>query len=256
MDEITLSYTFLSTYKKCPKRAYLQYVKRIIPPDKVNHRPFIVGIVADWLFRKWAEGGFVEGWMERKAEDIFYWFAARRNIIYRGAQDKEHLVRKLIDSVRHLETATYTEQLPDKKMELQKQVRFTYEGFNVFGKLDIWFPETGIIWDLKITTTTRYLDSFQLFFFAWLLTHENLNVNELAFFAPLMKPYVRSVDYNITGRQNFDLELARLISLLQSKFWLRSTDDCFGCPVSHACEEPIEATSFSRGKDGGFQFEV
>ena len=256
MSNQSISYTFLSVYKRCKKRAYLQYVKRMVPSDQVNHRPFIVGIVADWLFKKWAQGGFVEGWMEKKAEEMYYWFVARRNIVYRNPQDKDGLIRKLISSVRHLEGAALAECLPDRQMELQKKVKFSKEGFDFFGKLDIWFPDENTIWDLKITKSTRYLDNFQLFFFAWLLGHEGLQVNDLAFFSPLMRPYVRPVEYDITGRQDFELELGKLLELIRAEQWEMNASDCWGCPVARFCEEPVGSCEFKKCDDGGFEIDI
>ena len=50
-----LSYTFLNTFQQCPRRAYLLYVEKVIPLSQINYRPFIAGIVVDYLFRKWIE---------------------------------------------------------------------------------------------------------------------------------------------------------------------------------------------------------
>jgi len=142
----------------------------MVPFEKVNHRPFIVGIVADWLFRKWIEQGYPEGWMEKKAEEMFYWWAARRYILYRNPSDKAGLIRKLVMSVQQLEGAAFSEGFPDRKLVLQKKLTHKADIFNFVGKLDIWFPDEKAVWDLKITKSTRYLDSFQLYLFAWLLS--------------------------------------------------------------------------------------
>lgn len=254
--DFNISYTFLSTYKKCQKRAYLQYVKRVIDRDKVDHRPFIVGLVADWLFRKWVEADYPRGWMEKKADEMFDWFARKKNIRYKGGGDKIKLKQKLKKSVRLLENCTYSEGFLDKKVEVNKFLEQTLNGIHYVGKLDIWFPDEQAIWDLKITATTRYLDVFQLYFFAWLMEQVGGKVKEVAFFSPLMSPYVRrpvlTADKIIETKEEVD---KLLVDIKRGK-WNRTAKDCWGCPVQRYCDTEKDIVRFKRKPSGGFVFDL
>lgn len=238
MSSYNISYTLLSAYKSCNKKCFLQYIKKVIEPDKVNQRPFIVGTCADWLFGKWVEEGYVPGWMECKADSIFDWFSTKRKIVYRDVDDKEKMKAKLRRAVHDLEVCADDMSLWSKKFESQRKVIFDRDGFSFFAKLDMWFPEELEIWDLKITENKKYLDSFQLYFFAWMIeTSLGVKVNALKFFSPLMHPYMKEVEWTDVERHKLETDLYGLLESLKNEVsWNKTSKDCWGCPVQTWCE--------------------
>jgi len=257
MIDIPISYTFLSTYKRCHRRAKLQYVDKVIPRDKVDHRPFIVGICADQLFNKWVKQGYETDWMEGKAEGWFKWFAGKVLVRYRDFEDKDKLIRKLRISVNRLQDAAFAENLPERKIVVQRSDSFKLDGIEFKGKLDIWFPDEKAIWDLKITQSFRYLDSFQLYFFAWLLKNCGDETEKLAFLAPLMKQHLKEVDWTVSILHSFEEELWQLIELIKTEHWEITAKDCWGCPVQRWCEEPSDSYSkVQKTKVGGVRFDL
>lgn len=257
MFDTTLSYTFLSTYGKCHKRAYLQYVKKVVPTEKINQRPFIVGICADWLFKKWAGKGYPLGWMEEEARGIFEWFSTKRAIRYLDPADKEKMIFKLGKSVVALQEAALESKFPDKILDLQKEIRIPYNQFVLSGKLDIWFPEDKAIWDLKITSAVKYLDSFQLRYFAWLMERKyGISVESLMFLSPLMKPYLREVTWLPGDKVDFELALFNSLGQIASGDWEITTKNCWGCPVSGYCEEFATGSERERTSSGGFKIKI
>lgn len=251
-----ISYTFLSTYKRCPQRAYWQYVKKVVPLDQINHRPFIVGLAAELLFEKWVENGYSDGWMEQEAEGIFMWYARQKNIIYRNPEDKQQLINKLIGSVRSLENCAFDLCFPDKRLELQRWLNVTVNGIPYVGKLDIWIPEENLIIDLKVTKQAKYLDNFQLHMFAWLMGRVGEEVKDLAFLSPLMRPPYRKVDHSLSIMVDFEQELFSLVELLKEGRWEVNTKDCWGCPVTRWCEEPMAPNKEVKLPGGGFRIDI
>jgi len=236
----TINYTFLRTYKGCRLRAFLQYVKKVISFADINCRPFIVGIVADWLFRKWIERGYERDWMENKAEEMFIWFLTKKRIIYKGVDDKAKLLYKLKKSVRFLQEYSFQENLPKREIQTQKVIKKKIEGLEFLGKLDMWFPKENAIWDLKITNSKRYMDEFQLYFFAWLMEELGGSVEKLSFFAPIASPYLIEVVWDLDIRQEFEEGLFELLELIREGHWERNTKNCWGCPVVRFCEQGLE----------------
>lgn len=251
-----ISYTFLSTYKRCRQRAYWQYVKKVIPLDKINNRPFIVGLAADLLFTKWVGEGYPDGWMEQNAEDIFIWFAKQKNIIYLNPEDKQKLINKLIGSVRSLENCAFDLGFPDKELELQRWLNVSVSGIAYVGKLDIWIPEENLIIDLKVTKQAKYLDDFQLRMFAWLMERTGETVKDLAFLSPLMRPPYREVEHSLSIMVDFEQELFSLVELLKEGRWEVNAKDCWGCPVTKFCEEPMAPSKEVKLPGGGFRFDI
>lgn len=253
-----VSYTMLSTYKRCHRRAYLQYVKKLVPFDKVDHRPFIVGIVADWLFKEWVKGGYQGGWMEWKADGIFEWFARKRNIRYLGAGDKEKLKRKLTRAVVALECVALGESLPHRNFELQSEVGYAVEGgYDLTGKLDMWFPDEKAIYDLKITESTRYLDSFQLEYFAWLMERKTgVQVERLVFMSPLMSPSIREVPWLPGTKICLETDVMSMLGGMAREEWEITAKDCWGCPVVKFCEDSSVEVSRTRSDGGGFKLDL
>jgi len=253
-----ISYTFLSTYKRCRKRCQLELIKRVVPLEAVDNRPFIVGRVADWLFTKWiTENNYREGWMVNKAEDLFNWFAKKFHIVYKGKDDKAKLIFKLKNAVTRLEACALSENLPDRNLTLQKRFEKTKNGLNFVGKVDIWMPDEKIVWDLKITESSKWLDKFQLMFFAWLMSMIGHEVGTVGFFAPLMKrKYLQEhtvypLDLDETERQTFEL-----IGMMKEGNWQATSTDCWGCPVQDYCEEDVKIDRMTPKKSGGFTIDV
>jgi len=254
------SYTFLNTYKKCHRRARYQYIDKVIDRVKVNHRPFMVGLVVDWLFTKWiSEHEFLDGWMEMKAEVMFRWFADRKHIIYRNADDREKLIKRTVNVARLLQEAAYEEGLPDEEIDTQKIVKYKgepgFEEFDIFTKVDLWFPEKKALWDLKVTIQKKYLDDFQLRFYAWVFERKGIHVDSLAFFVPELSPSFREVEYDESVKADTDLEIIELFDQIQNETeWAITAKDCWGCPAQAHCDQ-LEAGDVTAEKkeDGGFR---
>jgi CRISPR/Cas system-associated exonuclease Cas4 (RecB family) len=252
-----LSYTMLSTYQKCHRRMWLQYVKKLVPPEKVNQRPFIVGICADWLFKKWVERGYPLGWMEEESRGIFEWFSTKRNIRYLDPADKEKLIFKLGKSVVALQEAVLESKFPDRSLELQKELEVEHGQFTLTGKMDIWFSKERAIYDLKITVSTKYLDSFQLRYFAWLMERKyGIPVESLMFLSPLMRPYLREVTWLPTDKVDFESLLFYTLGQISSGNWDITTKDCWSCPVASYCEEFAVQSESERTASGGFKVKI
>lgn len=253
-----ISYTFLSTYKRCRRRALLQYVQKVVPYEKMDNRPFIVGICADWLFKKWVESGYPKNWMDNKAEEIFEWFATKKKIRYISSDDKGKLLRKLSVSVIDLQEAAFVERLPERRLDLQLEVEYPVQSHVLTGKMDIWFPDEKAIYDLKITSSTKYLDSFQLRYFAWLVESKmGIPVSRLAFLSPLMSPFIREVSWSPEDKTELELEVMGLLSLISEEKWEATAKDCWGCPVTNFCEGGEETVVESkRSVSGGFSLNV
>ena len=260
---MNVSYTFLNTYKRCHRRAKLQYIDKVVDRSQINHRNFMVGTVVDWLFIKWiSEQRFLDGWMEMKAESMFRWFADRRHIIYRNDDDKENLIRRTINVTRLLQEASYEEGLPDlpeDAIDTQKIVKFKdvpgFEGFEFFGKVDLWFGGKQALWDLKVTIQKKYLDDFQLRFYAWMFDHIGLNVKSLAFFVPELTPSFRPIDYDDSVKADTELEIIELLTKVKNEEeWAITAKDCWGCPVQTHCDQKELGDMVAEKKeDGGFR---
>jgi len=260
---LLVSYTFLDTYKRCHKRAKLQYIDKVVDRSKINHRPFIVGIVVDWLFTKWiSEQGFMDGWMEMKAEAMFRWFADKKHIIYRDGSDKENLIRRTVNVARLLQEAAYDEGLPDlpeDEIDTQKIIKFKgepgFEEFEFFGKADLWFCNKKALWDLKVTVQKKYLKEFQLRFYAWMFERAGYRVDSLAFFVPELSPSFISIEWDDSIRTDTDLEVIELLNDVKNETeWAITAKDCWGCPVRDHCDK-IEAEDVIAEKkdDGSFR---
>lgn len=256
---IRISYTFLSAYKKCHKQAYLYHIKKVVDRSRVNHRPFMVGIVVDWLFTKWIEKEYPLGWMEESAEALFNWFANRRFIQYRHVSDKEQLIRKTENAARLLEEAAFEWELPKREIIPQLKVEFKgvdeWEGFEFIGRLDLWFPKEKLVWDLKITKNKKYLDDFQLRFFAWLLANTGETVKGAGFLTPLRSPVVSEVHLGYNETAEFEQELSGiLLDIKNEKHWAATAKDCWNCPVRFNCEQDFSSSFEAKKKeDGGFE---
>jgi hypothetical protein len=252
-----ISYTLLSTYERCRKKCLLELVKRVVAFEEVNNRPFIVGSVSDWLFCHWIEEeNYKEGWMESRAEDLFAWFSKKRRIIYRDKGDKQKLIFKLQNAVRRIESAAFAENLPDRKLVLQKKIKTTRDGLNFVGKVDIWFPEEELLWDLKVTESTKYLNPFQLMFFAWLFSIIDIPIKSVGFFSPLMKKYLRESDVTQLDLDETERRAYGIIALMRENEWGATTTECWGCPVMDFCEEDVTIDRMKKNKSGGFTIDV
>lgn len=254
--DIRLSYTSLNVLRKCRYRFFLQYVKKLVDWDKIDQRPFIVGKIADWLFQKWIERSYPQGWMEYKADEMFDWFATKNRIVYKSRGDKDKLKFKLRNASRRMENSAFNWKLPDRRMMLQKKAYCTHDGFDFSGKLDLWFPEENLIWDLKITENKRYLDAFQLYVFAWIMEKSDHEIKKLGFFSPMMRRDLYEYDWTHVERHQFEQELFELLELIRSNSWEQTAKDCWGCPVRSLCEVAVEVESFQKNKEGGFTFDV
>lgn len=256
---IRISYTFLSSYKKCHKQAYLYHIKKVVDRSKVDCRNFMVGLVVDWLFTKWIEREYSVDWMEEKAEVMFNWFANRRFVKYKHESDKEQLIQKTQNAARLLQEAAFEWELPKRKVEAQKKIEFKgsdeFEDFEFIGKLDLWFPEEKLVWDLKVTKVKKYLDAFQLRFFAWLLTNTGETVKGAGFLTPLRSPVVSEVHLGYNETAEFEQELySILLEVKQEEHWAATAKECWGCPVRYHCEQDFSSSFEAKKKgDGGFE---
>jgi hypothetical protein len=209
------------------------------------------------LFNKWVKKGYPENWMENEAEGWFKWFAGKRLVRYKGMEDRDKLIRKLQISVNRLQDAAFSENLPQRNVVIQNQAEHLGENFKFKGRMDIWLPDEKAIWDLKITESKRYLDAFQLRFFAWLMKQKGVETESLAFLSPLMRPYLRTVDWSLSILADLEHELFQLLELIKAESWEITAKDCWGCPVSRWCEEPTESYSkIERRKGGGVRFDL
>ena len=251
MFEKRISYTLLSCYEKCHKRCYLQYFKQVVGYDEVNHRNFMVGLVGDWLFNKWiSEHNYEESWMENKAEDIYNWFEKRKNVIYRNNLDKAKMLKKLMEDV------AFANDFPDRKIDTQLKLSYVHDGVEYFGKLDLWFPEEELVWDLKITESSKYLDVFQLHFFAWLIEQNNMNVKGLAFLVPMMKKSLQEHEWTEVDRVELERRVAEDLAKLKARNWQMNASDCWGCPVARFCEGDVTLDSSFKEGLGGFKINL
>lgn len=254
---MNISWTFINTYRTCPLRAKLQYIDKVIPRDKVDHRPFIVGIVGDWLFRKWVEKDFQEGWMRKKSKDIFDWWLTKVNIKFRSGDDYWKLLYKLQKSVESLESASFRLSLNERDFKTQKKLTFEEGGFKFTGKLDLWFPEEKAIWDLKITESVKYLKKGQLFFYKWMMEKAGYEISELAFLVPLRTKDLEEIEYAQEDLQEFETGLVSTLEDVRDRKFDRNTGGCWGCPVVKWCQREAESMFDShRGEDGIFIVDV
>ena len=259
MIDANISYTLLKDYRQCHRMVYLKHIIKVIPLDRVNHRNYIVGIAADWLFSKWiTEEAYEPEWMYKKADAIFLWFAKKKFIKYRSDNDREQLMMKLQASVQQLEACAITMGLPERKLEAQKRVSLTEEGLNFYSKLDLWFPEEHKIIDLKITKDKKYLDPTQLCFYAWMLRKKSEQVDSAEFLSPLMPEYLIECDVSLTAVEEFEEGLWEDVNKMKEGQWDQSSKDCYGCQVMKFCE--IETSEYMqnvmRRESAGFSFDV
>ncbi len=252
------SYTALSTYRKCRKRAFLQYVKKVIPYDQIDNRPFLVGIVLDWLFKKWITvEDYKEGWMENKAEEMVEWFATKRRVKFISPTDKTDLIHKAQFAAKKLEQVALDERFPEREFIAQLELQAKVGALTITGKLDFYFPVENAIYDLKITKTAKYLEAFQLHLFAWLVEKaRNAPVEVLGWISPLMTPSVRLCDWSVLERQAIETTIAELNELIMGQHWEKTSKDCWGCPVYRFCEEPSDIKSRKRNPQGGLILEL
>jgi len=253
---MNISWTFLDTYRRCPLRARLQFIEKVIPRDKVDHRPFIVGIVGDWLFTKWVERNFSEGWMQGKAKDIFDWWLKKVNVKYRSSDDYYKLLYKLQKSVEALEALSFELGLDKKKLITQKKILFKGGSFTFTGKIDIWLPEENAIWDLKITESLKYLKKGQLFFYKWLFVHSGIEAKNLAFLVPLRTKGLETVEYNKEDLAQFEKDLKKTLADVQQRKFNKNMEECWNCPVRNWCQEDMDLFESQRNKDGIFNIYI
>lgn len=258
---MNITYTFLSAYRKCRRMAWLQYVDKVIKPEDINQRNFIVGTVADWLFSKWATTEyFAPGWMSRKAPHMFEWFASKRNIKYLNEDDKEGLKKKLEIAVTRLEDCTFSLGLDEKKLQLQRKVIFSEEGTDFFAKLDIWIPEDLHLIDLKITKDKKWLNDAQLLMYTWMLKKVNQDVSFASFLSPMMSNPVVDCDISLSRVESFEEEMWKDIELIKSdEHWEANAKDCWGCPVEKFCADADvekEMKNMTKAEQGGFTFDL
>lgn len=257
----SMNYTFLSTFKKCRRKAYLQYIKEVVPRHKIDHRSFIVGTVIDKLLEQWIEKEYVDGYMEENARGLFNWYAERRHIVYRSTDDKEQLVQKTLKAARLLQEVVYDEGLPNEEIVPQKIVQFQdiegFEEFEFYAKIDLWIVSRKAVWDLKTTAQKKWLDPYQLEFFAWCMEHVGEPVEELAFLVPLMHPSVQYVELSTSHKIDFEIDLLGLLQeVVQEEIWSPNPKDCWGCPVYNHCEQEDEVAVKVERKGDGFRVSI
>jgi len=253
-----INYTFLSTFKKCRRKAYLQYIKEVVPRHKIDNRNFMVGTVVDKLLEQWIKREYDENYMEGNARGLFNWYAQRRRIVYRDTGDKEKMILKTEKAARLLQEVVFEEGLPDEEIEPQRIIKFKdikgYEEFEVYGKLDLWFPKRRAVWDLKTTLQKKWLDPYQLEFFTWMMEHVGETVEEAAFLVPLMHPSVQHIELNTSSKADFEIELFELFEeVLREEVWSPNPQDCWGCPVYNHCEQEDEIAVSTEKKGDSFR---
>lgn len=256
-----INYTFLSTFRKCRRKAYLQYIKQVVPRDKIDHRNFMVGTVVDKLLEQWIKRDYDENYMEGNARGLFNWYAERRKITYRNTDDKEQLIQKTEKAARLLQEVVFDEGLPNEEVVPQKIVKFQdiegYEQFEFYARLDLWFPKRHAVWDLKTTVQKKWLDPFQLEFFAWALEHVGETVEELAFLVPLIHPSVQYVEIDLSQKAVFELDIINLLEEVEKEeVWSPNPKDCWGCPVYHHCEQEDEIAVVTEKKGSSFRVSI
>lgn len=259
-----MNYTFLSTFKKCRRKAYLQYIKEVVPRHKIDHRNFMVGTVVDKLLEQWVQREFDDGYMEGNARGLFNWYAERRYIHYRNTDDKEQLIQKTLKAARLLQEVVYDEGLPNEEVVPQKIVKFQdvkgFEEFEFYAKLDLWLPARRGVWDLKTTAQKKWLDPYQLEFFAWCMEHVGQPVEEMAFLVPLLRPsvqYFNQYEWNNSRAIDFEIGLLELLQeVVQEEVWSPNPKDCWGCPVYNHCEQEDEVAVQVIKKGDGFRVSV
>jgi len=255
------SYSFLNTYKRCHRRAYLQYIQKAVDSAKVDHRPFIIGLVIDKLFEKWIVRDYPIDYMEENVESLFNWYAQRRHIIFKGTGDQDGLIRRAKGVSRLLQEVAFDERMSERVIEVQKKVIYTgepnFEGLQFYSRLDLWFPEESIIMDLKVTKQKKYLDVFQLYFFAWIMTKTGEKVTDVAFLVPELSPSIREVEYDLSIAADFELNLLLLLEEAEKEVdWSITASDCWGCPFRYLCEEVDMDSMVVEKQEHGFKIFV
>jgi hypothetical protein len=255
---LNISYTFLRTYKQCRRRAYLQYVKKVIPLDKIDCRNFFVGIVVDFLFKKWvSEMEFKEGWMENNAKALYYWFERKKFILYKHANDRTEMIMKTVAATQRLESCAEALGLKEKIILMQETYKWEEQGTFFISKVDMVLPEEKSIWDLKITVNKKYMDEEQMRFYAWIKRKMGDEVESAFFLSPMMKTYLVEADVSLGAVEEFEIELWRNIGLMKEGDWSITATDCWGCPVVRWCEEELEeGTEFKKSGINSFSIHL
>ena len=254
-----ISHTFLEAYKKCQKMAWLQYIKKVIPNEKIDKRNFLVGIVADWLFKKWAtDMEFQPGWMETKSSIMYDWFESKNFVRYKGWEDRPLMKRKLQESTQKLEECVFELKFDEKRMDLQRSFKYSEDGVDFYGKMDIWFPDEKQVVDLKITKYKKWLKPEQLQFYTWIMRKNNLEVNSAHFLSPLMPIFYIEEDISLSAVELFEEDMWKTIELIRNENWEETAKDCWGCPVEQFCTIPEEdfIVDSKPNKIGGFSIDL
>ena len=179
-DHLRLSWSRHSTSEECDLRYWLKYHKKARRPPKHPHS-LIVGKAVHTAVEYWSKGAY-KGDLSKIALACF---------------DKATAGKPLTDHGQHRTKVAgagfYTEQIyrqlgvPEHGIIEYPVEHDLLEKLSLYGIIDLYMPNTGTVFDLKVTgaTSSYKPDPGQLMMYALILSKKNQPVREIGFIYPL-----------------------------------------------------------------------
>ena len=243
------SYSEKRDITTCPHRYELITVRKI--PQDFEIRRLLVPNVLDGALDTWIKNLFTGHLVDIAVEHYRYYVENnKRYIRWKHPMDMRDCEISLVDTANKLETAMKQYGLCRSDCIAQKNCKAIITLSNgseikLTGRLDLYYDEAPMIYDLKTTDNPKWLDIKQLIFYDFVISHmTGRKVKKCGFLAPMMNPPVLELDY--VGKAEWDelfQELNSAISVVTSGQFPdlgNKDEDCFMCFAKWYCKRRFE----------------
>jgi hypothetical protein len=252
---LKLSYSSFKSLEYCPGRYFMQNIMYWKPKD-FNERNFCLGSVGHSCLEEWLangrdeDGNLIIGYMQSIATKLFDLYLKKHNVIPLNAQDINNMREKSVVNAQAIEDVFIDFGFTEKALRNETKWKIKLKAYkNVFltGVLDLYDEDDKVVYDLKVTSSARFMDEDQICYYTMMGTLAGWKVTKCGFIVPLRKDKVVTLSFESEDFKKLYERVKKAIGVIGSSLhtgkWLLNYDktNCYQCPVKAFCPAAKEA---------------
>ena len=250
-----LSYSSFKSVEACPGQYFMRNIMYWKEP-KFNERNFCLGSVGHSCLEEWlangrdSDGNLIIGYMQSIAKKLFDLYLKNHNVIPLNSQDINNMREKSVSNAEAIENVFidygFTEKMVQNETKWKIPLK-AYRNVLLTGVLDLYDAEAKVVYDLKVTSSSRFMDKDQICYYTMMGTLAGWQVTKCGFIVPLRKDKVVTLSFNSEDFKKLYMRIKKVIGIISDSIssgkWLLDYDKtkCYQCPVKSFCPAAKEA---------------
>ena len=246
------SYSSKRDITTCPHRYELLHIKKIAQSFEPTR--FLVANTVDSVLTDWARAEFPKDWITKAGETTFKRLALSSKPKWKNVFEERDKKLVAVEACYKLEKAMREHGLcrPDAITQVNRKV--VVGNVRMAARFDIMYTESNDIYDLKTTTSRRWLDVLQLVWYHMIQSvHIKHRAGKVGFLAPLISEPVQSFEVTPEMWSETVSHINKAVGHIETNDFPATGErdkDCYMCLVKHACKKinrPLDLTMTKTG---------